>query len=49
MPINLLFAGVPVADYDTTLAWYARFFGREPEVNVAEREAMWQVTGSGWV
>ncbi len=49
MTINLLFAGVAVADYDAALAWYQRFFGRAPDVIVTEHEAMWQVTKSGWV
>ena len=47
MKINFLFAGVPVADYDSALAWYSRFFGRAPDHIVAENEAMWQIANVG--
>jgi predicted enzyme related to lactoylglutathione lyase len=47
--INHVFAGIAVADYDSALAWYKRFFGRSPDVIVTENEAMWQVAETGWV
>ncbi|HEX5506116.1 MAG TPA: VOC family protein [Thermomicrobiales bacterium] len=47
--IKILFAGIAVADYGTAVAWYERFFGRPPDVPVAEQEAMWQVAAAGWV
>jgi hypothetical protein len=49
LTITQSFAGIAVADYDSALAWYTRFFGRSPDVIVAEHEAMWQVTESGWI
>ena len=49
MTINQLFAGVAVADYESALAWYKRFFGRSPDVPVSENEAMWQVAETGWI
>ena len=49
MTINHVFAGIAVADYDSALAWYKRFFGRSPDVIVTENEAMWQVAETGWV
>ena len=47
--IKYVFAGIAVADYDSALAWYTRFFGRSPDVVVTENECMWQVTESGWI
>src|SRR5579859_6959069 len=47
MAIYHLFAGIAVADYNSSLAWYTRFFGRSPDVIVKENEAMWQITDNG--
>jgi predicted enzyme related to lactoylglutathione lyase len=47
LKINFLFAGIPVADYESALVWYARFFGRAPDTIVAENEAMWQIANVG--
>lgn len=49
MTINHVFAGIAVADYDSALVWYKRFFGRPPDVIVTENESMWQVTDTGWI
>ena len=49
MTINHVFAGIAVADYDSALAWYKRFFGRSPDVIVTENEAMWQAAETGWI
>ena len=49
MTINHVFAGIAVADYDSALAWYKRFFGRSPDVIVTENESMWQVADTGWI
>ena len=49
MAIYFLFSGIAVADYDSALAWYTRFFGRSPDTIVAENEAMWQVTDGGYI
>jgi hypothetical protein len=40
LTINHIFAGIAVADYDSALAWYTRFFGRPPDVIVAENESI---------
>jgi catechol 2,3-dioxygenase-like lactoylglutathione lyase family enzyme len=47
--MDLLFAGLAVADFPRALEWYARFFGRDPDVVVHDREVMWRVAGSGWL
>ena len=49
MTINKVFAGIAVADYDSALAWYKRFFGRFPDVILTENESMWQVLDTGWI
>ncbi len=49
MTITHIFAGIAVADYEKALAWYARLFGRSPDVIVTDTEAMWQVREAGWV
>ena len=49
LTINHFFAGIAVADYDSALAWYKRFFGRSPDVIVTENKSMWQVADTGWI
>ena len=39
MAITLLFAGVPVADYDAARPWYERLFGRAPDMLPHDRLA----------
>src|SRR6266567_2325661 len=43
LTIKYVFAGIAVADYDSALAWYTRFFGRSPDVIVTENESMWAI------
>ena len=47
--MELLFSGVPVADFAAATQWYERFFGRPPDVVVHDHEVMWRVSESGWV
>jgi predicted enzyme related to lactoylglutathione lyase len=47
--IDILFAGVAVADYDTAVDWYARLFGRSADVIVNDDEVMWHLAGSAWL
>jgi catechol 2,3-dioxygenase-like lactoylglutathione lyase family enzyme len=42
-------AGIAVADLSRALDWYERFVGRAPDVVPNETEAMWQLSGSGWL
>lgn len=44
-----LFAGMPVAHLDAAIAWYERFFGRQPDMWPNDREVVWQVSSEGWV
>jgi predicted enzyme related to lactoylglutathione lyase len=38
-----------VADYDSSLGWYERLFGRPPDIIVTHNEAMWEVVHGGWI
>jgi predicted enzyme related to lactoylglutathione lyase len=38
-----LFAGIPVADYATALAWYQRLFGAPATFFPTDTEAVWQL------
>ena len=49
LTINHIFAGIAVADYNSALTWYERFFGRSPDVIVTENESMWEVAETGWI
>ena len=49
MPINVLFAGVPVAELHAALAWYERLLGGPPDRVPNESERMWRLTDGGWV
>jgi catechol 2,3-dioxygenase-like lactoylglutathione lyase family enzyme len=40
--ITHFFAGVPVSDLDASIDWYARFFGRPPDMR-AGKEILWEV------
>jgi hypothetical protein len=48
LPINVLFAGVPVAELHAALAWYERLLGGPPDRVPNESERMWRLTdGAG--
>jgi predicted enzyme related to lactoylglutathione lyase len=49
MDIDVLFAGVPVADFAVAIGWYERLFGRVPDVVAHDREVMWRVADGGWL
>ena len=47
--MNHVFAGIPVADLASGLAWYERLLGRPPDMRPHDQEACWQLTESAWV
>jgi predicted enzyme related to lactoylglutathione lyase len=49
LPINVLFAGVPVAELHAAIAWYERLLGGPPDRVPNESERMWRLTDGGWV
>lgn len=38
-----LFAGIPVRDFGTALAWYERLLGRSPSMLPRDTEAVWEL------
>jgi predicted enzyme related to lactoylglutathione lyase len=44
-----LFAGIPVNDYSTALAWYERLFGSPPAFFPNDREAVWEIAEHRYV
>ena len=49
MEADVLFAGIPVADFAEARHWYEQLFGRAPDVVAHDEEVMWQVAGTGWL
>jgi catechol 2,3-dioxygenase-like lactoylglutathione lyase family enzyme len=49
LAIDVLFAGIPVAELDQALDWYERFLGAPPDMAPHERERAWQLTSDGWL
>ena len=49
MKVDVLFACVPVSDFEASLAWYERLFARPPDVIAHEHEVMWLVTDRSWL
>ena len=48
--IEYVFAGIPVTDYSSAIAWYSAVFGRPPDVIVREgHESMWELKPVAWV
>lgn len=44
-----LFAGIPVKDFKTSLAWYERLLGCPPSFFPNKTEAVWQIGEHQWV
>jgi len=44
-----LFAGIPVADYERALVWYARLWGSAPSFLPNDREAVWELAEHRYV
>jgi hypothetical protein len=49
MRASHVFAGVPVADYEGSRAWYERLLGRPPDLVPHPAEAAWRLSDSGWI
>jgi predicted enzyme related to lactoylglutathione lyase len=47
--VDVLFAGVAVADFGAAVTWYGRLFGRPPDVHVNQGEVMWQMRDKAWL
>ena len=49
MSYEYVFGGLAVREIDVAREWYERLFGREPDLVPNDREACWDLTGTGWV
>ncbi len=47
--VDILFAAVPVDNFDSGVAWYTRLFGRPADVVVTDDEVMWRFGDSAWL
>jgi predicted enzyme related to lactoylglutathione lyase len=47
--MDVLFAGVPVRDFDLSCDWFGRLFGRPADVVAHDHEVMWRVADGGWL
>lgn len=44
-----VFAGIPVTDFTTAVAWYERLLGTRPTFYPHDAEAVWQLTADSYV
>jgi predicted enzyme related to lactoylglutathione lyase len=49
LAINVLFAGIAVADLGAAIEWYGRLFGAPPDMSPNEAERTWRLTDQSWV
>jgi predicted enzyme related to lactoylglutathione lyase len=49
VPVDVLFAGIPVAGFPAAVTWYDQLFGRPADIVVKADEVMWRVADSAWV
>jgi predicted enzyme related to lactoylglutathione lyase len=49
LAINVLFAGIPVADLDAAIDWYERLLGGPPDMRPNESERTWKLTDESWI
>jgi predicted enzyme related to lactoylglutathione lyase len=49
MSFDVLFSGVPVADFDAAVAWYERLLGQPADAVAHDTEVMWRITDGGWL
>jgi len=49
LAINVLFAGIPVADLDAAIEWYERLLGGPPDMKPNETERAWKLTDESWI
>jgi predicted enzyme related to lactoylglutathione lyase len=49
LAINVLFAGIAVADLDAAIDWYERLLGGPPDMTPNEIERTWKLTDESWL
>jgi catechol 2,3-dioxygenase-like lactoylglutathione lyase family enzyme len=49
MKVNVLFAGIPVTDFDVSRNWYELLLGRPADIPVHDHEVMWRIGEGAWM
>jgi catechol 2,3-dioxygenase-like lactoylglutathione lyase family enzyme len=49
LAINVLFAGIPVADLEAAVEWYERLLAGPPDMTPHEGERTWRLTEESWI
>ena len=49
MKVNVLFAGIPVTNFEVSRSWYEVLLGRAADIPVHETEVMWRIGGAAWM
>jgi predicted enzyme related to lactoylglutathione lyase len=49
VPMEVLFASLPVADLHVAMGWYEQIFGRAADIVPNKNEVTWCVAGNGWL
>lgn len=49
MPVTKVLSVVPVADFDASIAWYERLFGRPADARPMSGLADWHISDDAWV
>jgi catechol 2,3-dioxygenase-like lactoylglutathione lyase family enzyme len=49
LAVNVLFAGIPVADLDAAIRWYERLLDGPPDMTPNEIERTWKLTDESWI
>jgi hypothetical protein len=47
--MEMLFAGVAVANFAIAVAWYHQLFGRPPDIVVNDNDVRWRVADAAWL
>jgi predicted enzyme related to lactoylglutathione lyase len=49
LTVNVLFAGIPVADLEAAIGWYERLLEGPPDMTPNESERAWRLTEESWI
>jgi predicted enzyme related to lactoylglutathione lyase len=49
LTVNVLFAGVAVADLEAAIEWYERLLGGPADMSPNETERAWRLTDEAWI
>lgn len=47
--MDVLFAGIAVADFDAEWGWYGRLLGRPADIIAKDDEVLWRIADAAWL